>query len=78
MAKFKNLEAEMVRYGIKIEDIAEELTVSSNTARRKLNGEMESLTKKQKGFKNYLKRRMLNSRLIFCFRSSSWALMFQR
>lgn len=40
MAKFKNLEAEMVRCGLKNEDIAEELTITPHTVRRKLNGEI--------------------------------------
>ena len=40
MAKFKNLEAEMVRCGLKNEDIAEDLRITPHTVRRKLNGEI--------------------------------------
>ncbi len=40
MAKFKNLEAEMVRCGLKNEDLAEELNITPHTIRRKLNGEI--------------------------------------
>lgn len=40
MAKFKNLEAEMVRCGLKNEDLARELEITPHTVRRKLNGEI--------------------------------------
>jgi len=40
MAKFKNLEAEMVRCGLKNEDLAEELSITPHTVRRILNGEI--------------------------------------
>lgn len=40
MAKYKNLEAEMVRCGLKNEDLAEELNITPHTVRRKLNGEI--------------------------------------
>ena len=40
MAKYKNLEAEMVRCGLKKEDLAEELNITPHTVRRKLNGEI--------------------------------------
>lgn len=40
MAKFKNLEAEMVRNSLKNEDIAEKLNITPHTVRRKLNGEI--------------------------------------
>lgn len=40
MAKFKNLEAEMVRNSLKNEDIAEQLSITPHTVRRKLNGEI--------------------------------------
>jgi len=40
MAKFKNLEAEMIRNGLKHENIAEILGVTPNTARRKLSGDI--------------------------------------
>lgn len=40
MAKFKNLEAEMVRNDLKPEKIAEKLNVGLNTVRRKLSGDI--------------------------------------
>ena len=40
MSKFKNLEAEMVRCSLKNEDIANELIITPQTVRRKLNGEV--------------------------------------
>lgn len=40
MAKFKNLEAEMVRCGLKNEDLAEVLSITPHTVRRILNGEI--------------------------------------
>ena len=40
MAKFKNLEEEMVRNGLQYKNIAEKLGVSLNTARRKLSGDI--------------------------------------
>lgn len=40
MPKFKNLEAEMVRCSLKNEDIANELVITPQTVRRKLNGEV--------------------------------------
>lgn len=40
MAKFKNLEAEMVRNGLNCENIAEKLDITPQTARRKLNGDI--------------------------------------
>lgn len=40
MAKYKNLEAEMVRCGLKNEDIADKLKITPHTVRRKLNGEI--------------------------------------
>lgn len=67
MAKFKNLEAEMVRYGIKIEDIAEELTVSSNTARRKLNGEIGITIEEAKRVQKLLKKKNAEFTIDFLF-----------
>lgn len=40
MAKFKNLEAEMVRNVLNCENIAEKLDITPQTARRKLNGDI--------------------------------------
>ena len=40
MTKFRNLEAEMVRCGLKNEDLAEELKITPHTVRRILNGEI--------------------------------------
>lgn len=40
MAKFKNLEAEMIRCDLKNEDLAEKLSVTPHTVRRILNGEI--------------------------------------
>lgn len=65
--KFKNLEAEMVRYGLKIEDIAEELTVLPNTARRKLNGEIGITIEEAKRVQKLLKKKNAEFTIDFLF-----------
>ena len=55
MGKFKNLEAEMVRCGLKNEDIAGELEISSATVRRKLNGEIGTTIEEAKRVQKLIK-----------------------
>lgn len=57
MPKFKNLEAEMVRCSLKNEDFANELTVTSQTVRRKLNGEVGITIEEAKKIQKLLQER---------------------
>lgn len=67
MAKFKNLEAEMIRYELKIEDIAEELEIVPNTMRRKLSGEIGITIEEAKKIQKFLKKNGAEFTIDFLF-----------